>query len=527
MRGSVRRIPPAARKTSASGRPGPGRQVAAEVRALACGLAAQGFRRGMHLAIIGDNRPRLYWSMLAAQALGGIPVPMYQDAPAAEFVFVLMDAEIGYAIVEDQEQVDKMLEAVPQVPSLQHIYYDDPRGLRNYENITSFERLQEIGREFDAAHPGWYDDEIARGRAGRRIGHALHVGHHRQAQGRVPDARGLHRVGARRLHVRPTDRRRQHPVVPADGVGRRSPVLARAVDGRRLHDQLSRIRRHGDDGPARDRPDLLFRAAARVRESAHAGDDPDGGRKRGQARRLPSLHGGRKALRRRDPRRQARLVRRSAAIRARQRPRVRPAAQRARHEPHPRRVHGGCRDRPRPLPLLPLDRHQPEAALRLDRDVRLRVPAARRRDPVRLRRQAGARRRAQDRGQRRSAGARSDAAQGILQATGRDRRIDRRRRLLPHRRRRRDRRGRATEDHRPREGRRQDGERRDVRAQLHREQAQVLSAYQGGGRLRQRTRRCVRVRQHRHGLGRQLGGAPQYRVLGLHRSRAKAGSHSS
>ena len=94
------------------------RQVAAEVRALACGLAAQGFKRGMHLAIIGDNRPRLYWSMAAAQALGGIPVPMYQDAPAAEFVFVLNDAEIAYAIVEDQEQVDKVLEATPQVPTL-------------------------------------------------------------------------------------------------------------------------------------------------------------------------------------------------------------------------------------------------------------------------------------------------------------------------------------------------------------------------------------------------------------------------
>ena len=81
------------------------------MRALACGLAAQGFQRGMHLAIIGDNRPRLYWSMVAAQALGGVPVPMYQDAPAAEFVYVLNDAEIAYALVEDQEQVDKLLEA--------------------------------------------------------------------------------------------------------------------------------------------------------------------------------------------------------------------------------------------------------------------------------------------------------------------------------------------------------------------------------------------------------------------------------
>jgi long-chain acyl-CoA synthetase len=140
------------------------REVAGEVRALACGLAAQGFGRGMHLAIIGDNRPRLYWSMLAAQAVGGIAVPMYQDAPAADFVYVLNDAEIAYAIVEDQEQVDKMLEARASVPTLAHIYYDDPRGLRNYEGVTSYARLQEIGREFDRANPGWYDAQVAQGR---------------------------------------------------------------------------------------------------------------------------------------------------------------------------------------------------------------------------------------------------------------------------------------------------------------------------------------------------------------------------
>ena len=142
------------------------REVADEVRALACGLAAEGFRRGMHLAIIGDNRPRLYWSMVAAQALGGIPVPMYQDAPAADFVFVLNDAEIAFAMVEDQEQVDKMQEAMPQVPMLAHVYYDDPRGLRNYEGVTSFARLQEKGREFDRAHPGWYEAEVAKGQPG-------------------------------------------------------------------------------------------------------------------------------------------------------------------------------------------------------------------------------------------------------------------------------------------------------------------------------------------------------------------------
>jgi len=140
------------------------RQVADEVRALACALAAQGFKRGMHLAIIGDNRPRLYWSMVAADVLGGVPVPMYQDAPAAEFVYVLNDAGIVYAIAEDQEQVDKLLEAKPQVPTLAHIYFDDPRGLRNYDGVTSYDALTKLGREFDAKNPGFFDEEVAKGK---------------------------------------------------------------------------------------------------------------------------------------------------------------------------------------------------------------------------------------------------------------------------------------------------------------------------------------------------------------------------
>ena len=94
-------------------------EVASEVRAMACGLAAQGFRRGMNLGIIGDNRPRLYWAFAAAQSLGGVPVPLYQDSIAQEMLFVLENAEIEFAIVEDQEQVDKLLESMEQTPRLQ------------------------------------------------------------------------------------------------------------------------------------------------------------------------------------------------------------------------------------------------------------------------------------------------------------------------------------------------------------------------------------------------------------------------
>jgi long-chain acyl-CoA synthetase len=144
-------------------------QVNEEVRALACGLAAIGFKRGMNLAIIGDNRPRLYWAMMAAQALGGVPVPLYQDAPAADMTYVLEDGEIDFAVVEDQEQVDKLYE-IKQSTSLtmriSHIIYDDERGMRHYtqSELTWYAKLQEIGREYDKAHPDFYMSQIEAGK---------------------------------------------------------------------------------------------------------------------------------------------------------------------------------------------------------------------------------------------------------------------------------------------------------------------------------------------------------------------------
>jgi len=142
-------------------------QVADEVRKLAAGLHVQGFRRGDHLAIIGENRPRLYFAMMAVQALGGIPVPMYQDAIAAEMVYVFHNAEIAYAIVEDQEQVDKMLEVREQHPAMQHIYYDDPRGLRHYtqDGLLPFDQLVKLGEGLLSVQPKFVDEEIAKGSA--------------------------------------------------------------------------------------------------------------------------------------------------------------------------------------------------------------------------------------------------------------------------------------------------------------------------------------------------------------------------
>jgi len=141
------------------------REFANEVRALACGLAEQGVQRGEHFALVGDNRPRLYAAMAAVQCLGGVPVPLYQDAVAAELVFPIQNAAIAFAFAEDQEQVDKLLEMLPQCPALKRIFYDDPRGLRHYAQpeLLPYDKLLERGREAYRRDAAFLETEIAKG----------------------------------------------------------------------------------------------------------------------------------------------------------------------------------------------------------------------------------------------------------------------------------------------------------------------------------------------------------------------------
>ena len=101
--------------------------------------------------------------MIATQAVGGIPVPLYQDAVAPELVYVFRDAEITFALVEDQEQADKMLEVAQSHPLLKRIVYDDPRGLRNYRQpaLLSFESLIARGHEYLQSHPNLLEEQVA------------------------------------------------------------------------------------------------------------------------------------------------------------------------------------------------------------------------------------------------------------------------------------------------------------------------------------------------------------------------------
>jgi long-chain acyl-CoA synthetase len=116
------------------------------------------------MVVVGANRPRLYATMLAVQSLGAVPIPLYQDAAAPECVFPINNAEVRFAFAEDQEQVDKLLEVREQCPQLQHIYFDDPRGLRNYDQpgLAGMDELQAAGKAFAAIHPAFFRDEVAK-----------------------------------------------------------------------------------------------------------------------------------------------------------------------------------------------------------------------------------------------------------------------------------------------------------------------------------------------------------------------------
>ncbi|MFY3384730.1 AMP-dependent synthetase/ligase [Paracidovorax sp. MALMAid1276] len=136
------------------------------VEQIAAGLHGAGLERGEHMVVIGANRPRLYATMLAAQSLGAIPVPLYQDAVGAECIFPLNNAEVRFCLVEDQEQVDKLLEIREQCPQISNIYYDDPRGLRNYseQGLASLDALIEAGAAHVARQPEWFKGEVAKAR---------------------------------------------------------------------------------------------------------------------------------------------------------------------------------------------------------------------------------------------------------------------------------------------------------------------------------------------------------------------------
>jgi len=123
-----------------------------QVDSLALGLLTLGAEKGDHIAIAGRNRPYLYWSMLAAQSIGAVPVPIYQDAVGDEIAYVLDHCNARFIVAGDQEQVDKVIDIQDNLEGLEHIIYLDARGLRKYDHskLTQFQKLQETGRRLES-----------------------------------------------------------------------------------------------------------------------------------------------------------------------------------------------------------------------------------------------------------------------------------------------------------------------------------------------------------------------------------------
>ena len=136
-------------------------EVSEEIDAIANGLLALGVDRGDHVAVIGRNRPALYWSMVAAQKVGAVPVPLYQDAVAEEMAYVLEHCFARFVIAGDQEQVDKVLEVQERVPQIEHIIYLDPRGMRKYDH-TKLHALSDVKAEGRVAHERFEKELAAR-----------------------------------------------------------------------------------------------------------------------------------------------------------------------------------------------------------------------------------------------------------------------------------------------------------------------------------------------------------------------------
>ncbi|MBX6378665.1 MAG: AMP-binding protein, partial [Clostridia bacterium] len=134
------------------------------VLCLAAGLEEIGFRRGDALLIVGDNRPQMYFGMLAAAALGGYATPLYPDAGPAELLHIAGQSGARFALAEDQEQVDKLLALREQLPTLQWILYDDPRGLRTYRDrgLLACDVVRESGRRRLEREPGLREELVRR-----------------------------------------------------------------------------------------------------------------------------------------------------------------------------------------------------------------------------------------------------------------------------------------------------------------------------------------------------------------------------
>ncbi|MBI2902254.1 MAG: AMP-binding protein [Candidatus Methylomirabilis oxyfera] len=142
------------------------REYGQRVREVAAGLVALGLRRGECVSIIAENRPEWLYSDLGIMAAGGVTVGIYTTSSPEQCAYILSHSEARFHIVEDEEQLDKVLRVRDRLPLLERIIVIDLKGLRKFQDpmVISFEQLLSGGREYDAARPSWFRQSLEEGK---------------------------------------------------------------------------------------------------------------------------------------------------------------------------------------------------------------------------------------------------------------------------------------------------------------------------------------------------------------------------
>jgi long-chain acyl-CoA synthetase len=135
------------------------RRYCDRVRDLALGLRALGVSEGDVVGLIGDNRPDWVAGEIAAHTVKAMSLGIYRDALEEEVAYLINYGEAKAVFAEDEEQADKLLNLGARIPSLRHIIYSDPRGMRKYDDprLMSIKELAGKGREIAAAEPELFD----------------------------------------------------------------------------------------------------------------------------------------------------------------------------------------------------------------------------------------------------------------------------------------------------------------------------------------------------------------------------------
>ena len=135
------------------------------VKYLALGLASLGLEEGDKVSMIGDNRPEGLWAEMATLCAGGIGVWLFQDSLIEEVKYIIDHSDTKFLFGEGQEEVDKAISIFNECPKLEKIIWDDPKGMRNYDQdyLISLKHVQQLGQELEQQHPDLFREMIDKG----------------------------------------------------------------------------------------------------------------------------------------------------------------------------------------------------------------------------------------------------------------------------------------------------------------------------------------------------------------------------